>query len=222
MLTGSELGKAIAAAIQMKKDCGAITSQKEVADHFGIKPPSLVAWIKRGTVSKGKLPELWRYFSDVAGPAHWGMTESEWPAGLTGKAGFAAQQHNIHTKVTEPTTAYEVSPPVHGVTVKSINLDLVFESMRVLEQLEEVPRSMYKDIIQATQNQLAKMLETAGIAISTNKRPIPPDESTNYTTPNTGEVDGFKEYGIDDPYYVPPILDEDIEREHQKNKKKKA
>lgn len=82
MLKGPEFGQAIAKAIQLKKDRGVISSQKEVADHFNIKPPSLIAWIKRGTVSKDKLPELWRYFSDVAGPDHWGMTAEEWPSGL--------------------------------------------------------------------------------------------------------------------------------------------
>lgn len=85
MLKGKELGDAIASAIQMKIDSGAAKSKAEIARHFMMKPPSLVDWVKKGSVAKDKLPELWRYFSDVAGPTHWGMTDSEWPSGLANK-----------------------------------------------------------------------------------------------------------------------------------------
>lgn len=74
MLKGKELGDAIKQAIDLKKDSGAIKSAAEVARHFGIQPPSLHGWIKRGTVAKDKLPKLWEYFSDVVGPEHWGLT----------------------------------------------------------------------------------------------------------------------------------------------------
>lgn len=83
MLKGKEFGAAIARAIQLKLDSGAAKTKAEIARHFGMKPPSLADWVKKGSVAKDKLPELWRYFSDVAGPDHWGMTKSEWPAGLT-------------------------------------------------------------------------------------------------------------------------------------------
>jgi len=83
MLKGKEFGVAIARAIQLKLDSGAVKTKAEIARHFGMKPPSLADWVKKGSVAKDKLPELWRYFSDVAGPDHWGMTKSEWPAGLT-------------------------------------------------------------------------------------------------------------------------------------------
>ena len=46
-------------------------------------------WVKKGSVSKDKLPDLWRYFSDVVGPSHWGLSSSEWPSGLTQKASEA-------------------------------------------------------------------------------------------------------------------------------------
>jgi len=68
MLTGTELGAAIAAAIKAKR-----VTKKAVAEVFGVKPPSVQGWISRGTISKAKLPDLWRYFSDVAGPEHWGL-----------------------------------------------------------------------------------------------------------------------------------------------------
>jgi transcriptional regulator with XRE-family HTH domain len=68
MLTGDKLGKAIADAI-LKKGI----TQRELARQFGVKPPSVQDWIKRGTIDKGKLPALWEYFSDVVGPEHWGL-----------------------------------------------------------------------------------------------------------------------------------------------------
>lgn len=72
MLTGKPLGAAIAAAIRMKG-----VSKADVARHFGIKPPSISDWCKRGTIDKSKLEELFAYFSDVAGQQHWGLTKSE-------------------------------------------------------------------------------------------------------------------------------------------------
>lgn len=73
MLTGEQLGAAIDSAIKKK----AVT-KKALADFFEVKPPSIQDWIKRGTISKEKLPKLWAYFSDVVGPEHWGL--SSYPA----------------------------------------------------------------------------------------------------------------------------------------------
>lgn len=70
MLTGVKLGAAIAAAIKKKK-----VTQRDVAAHFGVKPPSIQDWIKRGTIGKARLPELWAYFADVVGPEHWGLKQ---------------------------------------------------------------------------------------------------------------------------------------------------
>ncbi|WP_025155135.1 DNA-binding transcriptional repressor RacR [Morganella morganii] len=75
MLSGRELGKAIELAINKKLSSGAIKTKAEIARHFKIKPPSIYDWIKKGSISKEKLPELWRYFSDVVGPEHWGLRE---------------------------------------------------------------------------------------------------------------------------------------------------
>lgn len=71
MHTGERLGAAIREAIDRKG-----VSQVAVAAHFGVKPPSIQDWIRRGTIGKDKLPELWAYFSDVAGPEHWGLNEA--------------------------------------------------------------------------------------------------------------------------------------------------
>jgi len=77
MLNGKELGAAIKAAIDMKIASGAVASQAAIARHFNVKPPSIHDWIKKGSIAKDKLPELWRYFSDVVGPEHWGL--KAWP-----------------------------------------------------------------------------------------------------------------------------------------------
>ncbi|MCS3504988.1 S24 family peptidase [Achromobacter sp. JUb104] len=77
MLNGTDLGAAIKAAIEKKIASGAVASQAAIARHFNVKPPSIHDWIKKGSISKDKLPELWRYFSDVVGPDHWGL--KAWP-----------------------------------------------------------------------------------------------------------------------------------------------
>ncbi|WP_174941259.1 hypothetical protein [Burkholderia lata] len=68
MLTGKELGDALRAAIEKK----AVT-KKAVADHFGVKPPSVQDWMNFGRIGKKHLNELVSYFSDVVGPEHWGI-----------------------------------------------------------------------------------------------------------------------------------------------------
>ncbi len=73
MLSGKELGLAIAQAIDKKLALGTARTKAEIARHFEIKPPSIHDWIKKGSISKDKLPELWKYFSDVVGPEHWGL-----------------------------------------------------------------------------------------------------------------------------------------------------
>ena len=71
MLTGKPLGHAIAAAIKLKG-----VPKADVARHFGIKPPSISDWCNKGTIDKAKLERLFDYFSDVVGPAHWGLKTS--------------------------------------------------------------------------------------------------------------------------------------------------
>lgn len=69
MLTGEKLGEAISLAIEKKG-----VSKKAIAERFGVKPPSVQDWIKRGTISKDKLFDLIDYFSDVCGNDHWGLS----------------------------------------------------------------------------------------------------------------------------------------------------
>lgn len=73
MLKGKELGDAITKAIELKIAKGSAASKKEITDYYEIKPPSIHDWIKKGSISKDKLPKLWDYFSDVVGPEHWGL-----------------------------------------------------------------------------------------------------------------------------------------------------
>ena len=68
MLTGSELGAAIESARKKKG-----VTKRALALAFGVSPPSVQDWVKRGTIDKDKLSKLWTYFSDVAGPEHWGL-----------------------------------------------------------------------------------------------------------------------------------------------------
>lgn len=68
MLTGKDLGEAIARAITLKG-----VKVRDVADHFRIKPPSVYNWLETGRIDKGKLFELFAYFADVVGPEHWGV-----------------------------------------------------------------------------------------------------------------------------------------------------
>lgn len=80
MLTGTELGKAIDEAIRMKG-----VTKRSVAAHFGVAPPSVQDWVKRGTIDKAKLPALWDFFRDVVGPEHWGLEALPTTAGQTGR-----------------------------------------------------------------------------------------------------------------------------------------
>lgn len=118
MLKGKDFGEAIGKAIDLKLRKGFAASKAEIARHFGMKPPSLSDWVKKGSVAKDKLPELWRYFSDVVGPAHWDLTPDEWPAGLTDA---------MHQ--TGPLMASEKSP------VYRVESHAISEAIRIMEQL---------------------------------------------------------------------------------------
>src|SRR5690606_4327918 len=110
MLKGKEFGAAINAAIQMKISSGAARSKAEIARHFGVKPPSVEDWINKGSIAKEKLPELWRYFSDVAGPDHWGMSDAEWPFGLS----------DASVTVKEPLVGYTTGWPFTAIDEKKV------------------------------------------------------------------------------------------------------
>lgn len=95
MLKGKELGQAIEQAIQLKIDAGRAKSRASVARDLGVEPNVAYGWIRTGSISKERLPQLWAYFSDVVGPEHWGIppqsaeflkkkeTRTHWPFELT-------------------------------------------------------------------------------------------------------------------------------------------
>lgn len=118
MLKGKDFGKAIGEAIDLKLKNGSVATKAEIARHFGMKPPSLSDWVKKGSVAKHKLPELWRYFSDVVGPAHWDLTPQEWPAGLSDLT-----FHGKAQRVAEETPVYRVSSQP------------ISEAMQLMEQM---------------------------------------------------------------------------------------
>lgn len=78
MLTGKELGDALARAMATKQ-----VNQPAVAKEFGVQQPSVSEWIRFGRIAKKHIPHLVEYFSDVVGPEHWGLpptwTASHWP-----------------------------------------------------------------------------------------------------------------------------------------------
>ena len=73
MKKGKELGLAISEAIDLKIGSGAVASKADIAKHFNVKPPAIYTWTKNGSISKEKLPEMFRYFSDVVDAGHWGL-----------------------------------------------------------------------------------------------------------------------------------------------------
>lgn len=104
MLTGKPLGQAIGSAISKKIASGAISGKADIARHFEIKTPSIYDWIKKGSISKDKLPELWRYFSDVVGPEHWGL--ESWPAGKIDAGEINSASINEVYKIQESPAHY--------------------------------------------------------------------------------------------------------------------
>lgn len=72
MLTGTELGAAIESA-RLKKN----VTKKAMASAFGVAPPSVQGWVNTGRIDKSKLIQVIRYFSDVVGPEHWGLSRDD-------------------------------------------------------------------------------------------------------------------------------------------------
>lgn len=142
MLTGKALGEAIKSAVQKKIDSGAVKSKAAIARHFGIKTPSIYDWFNKGSIDKSKLPELWRYFSDVVGPDHWGLRD--WPVmdqrvsdpdGLQASFDAAKQLDQIGTPIIEwekPEDLPEgefVIVPRYDLHVAAGNGHVVYEEM---------------------------------------------------------------------------------------------
>lgn len=103
-------------------------------------------------------------------------------------------------------------------TPKTICVDDLFAALEALLQLEQVPKPLLKTVTDTTKSRLVLELRSIGVGV----RPLPNSRPDNWTTPNTGEPDGFRSYSIDEPLYVAPILTEDIEKEQDQHNQKKA
>lgn len=72
MISGEKLGAALTEAMKLKQ-----VGPKEVATHFGVTPPSVKDWQKRGCIHKRHLGRLVAYFADVVPEGHWGAEPEE-------------------------------------------------------------------------------------------------------------------------------------------------
>lgn len=124
MLTGPSLGAAIEAARKKKK-----VSKTALAAHFGVKPPSIQDWVKRGTIDKEKLPRLWAYFSDVVGPDHWGLKS------FPSAGGSSAAIDEVEWRSISPRARALVEDAVHKASQGQIDDAQVKVLHDLLEQL---------------------------------------------------------------------------------------
>lgn len=99
MLTGPELGAALKAAMQLKGGM----SQTALANEFGVRQPSVSEWIKFGRISKSHIPKLIEFFSDVAGPDHWGIpiSKDEFDLILAYRSLSTGKQQTVYLAVKE-------------------------------------------------------------------------------------------------------------------------
>lgn len=77
MLTGQDLGAAIAKALAIKG-----LSKADAARKYNVQKASVTGWIKTGRIATDKLLDLMDFCSDVLGPEHWGL--DHWPGRLPG------------------------------------------------------------------------------------------------------------------------------------------
>ena len=123
MLTGEDLGKALGDAIEKKK-----VTKKAVAEHFGVKPPSVQDWVKFGRIGKQHLNELVRYFSDVVPPSHWGMDD------------LVVQHEDGAFTVAQVKNALGISPDVK-VSESDVQPSLAARSQKLADQIVGATRT---------------------------------------------------------------------------------
>lgn len=115
MLTGKELGDALAVAIEKKSALqesrgeGRLT-KKAVADAFGVRPPSVQDWINFGRIGKQHLNKLVDFFSDVAEPSHWGISlASETPEMPAFTARVPISEDSVYPDSLESSAALQLN-----------------------------------------------------------------------------------------------------------------
>lgn len=96
MLTGSELGAAIARAIDKKG-----VTKKAFADAMGVRAASVQDWIKYGRIAKSRISDLVAYFSDVETPEYWGLSYTAGHVKAEGAAPLKSEA--LHDELPIPT-----------------------------------------------------------------------------------------------------------------------
>jgi len=112
MISGEQLGVALTEAMARKH-----VGPKEVAEHFGVKPPSVKDWQKRGCIHKKHLGKLVAYFADVVEPSHWGADPQELAAFAPRIMGGSSARVVTLRRVADGYVSEEVDPlhPPMGV-----------------------------------------------------------------------------------------------------------
>ncbi len=73
MLTGTDLGAAIRAALDRKREETGHSYAQVAREIFGIRPESVQGWMDTGRISKPNFERLRTYVADIVGPEHWGL-----------------------------------------------------------------------------------------------------------------------------------------------------
>lgn len=172
MLNKKALGAAIAAAIKLKIERGYVVSQAEIAKHFGIKPPSLSGWKKTGAIDKEKLPELFRYFSDVVSPDHWGLKKTEWQL-LASAPKIHSETANYDARLSREEsmvlTGFRAATP----EVQAIMLDIAKNTLRAHDKTASVSNSNVRNPRAKTlalTDKTGDLLESIGVTRTTNSQ----------------------------------------------------
>jgi transcriptional regulator with XRE-family HTH domain len=138
MLQGTELGLAIKAAIEKKG-----ISQRALAKAMGVKPPSVTEWCQKGTISKGKLENLWRFFEDVVGPDHWGL-EVSYPTVNEQASGYQLSDLAIARRAVRAIANHLLEHGIERRKTLSRTLERLTESPESEQVIEEVAQLLVK------------------------------------------------------------------------------
>jgi SOS-response transcriptional repressor LexA len=122
MLSGPDLGAALIAAMKMKG-----VGPTAVAEAFGVKPPSVIAWQQTGRIHKKHITTLLTYFADVVSPDHWGLEQNPLPAHFGSSfepASVGSRSIPVITYAQAGAMAGGVDAPVVGNHVEFLLTDL--------------------------------------------------------------------------------------------------
>jgi hypothetical protein len=160
MLTGQELGDAIAKALEQNG-----RTQADAARFFNVKPPSVSGWVKTGRISKDNFDRLraWLRFTP---DSHWGAASSPLEVRDT-VAPYLAFTENVSVGAAVPL--------IQALTEALARLDAA-QRERVAEKLQALAR--YPDSAIA-QTELAQAMGQAAPTVAT----VPAPESKDFQPP---------------------------------------